>query len=69
MREAWLGALYSAGAVPAFVASWLVILGSLSYGIAVRGSSIMGVEFAGGDSLHAGAGGILRGQEAVRQGF
>jgi SecD/SecF fusion protein len=35
-------------AKPAFVASWLLILVGIGYGIS-RGSSVMGVDFAGGD--------------------
>jgi len=35
-------------AVPAFVASWLLILIGNGYGIFVRGSGVLGVEFAGG---------------------
>ena len=38
-------------AVPAFVASWLLILIGNGYGIFVRGSDVLGVEFAGGDTV------------------
>ena len=36
-------------AFPAFVASWIIILIGLGYGIGVRGHKMFGVEFAGGD--------------------
>ena len=35
----------------AFVASWIIILIGLSYGIFVRGNSVLGIDFAGGDSI------------------
>jgi SecD/SecF fusion protein len=38
-------------AVPAFVASWLLILVGNGYGIFVRGHDVLGVEFAGGDNI------------------
>ncbi len=38
-------------AVPAFAASWLLILVGNGYGIFVRGGEVLGVEFAGGDTL------------------
>jgi SecD/SecF fusion protein len=41
-------------AVPAFAASWLLILVGNGYGIFVRGSDVLGVEFAGGDTITLG---------------
>jgi SecD/SecF fusion protein len=38
-------------AIPAFVASWVLILIGNGYGIFVRGSDVLGVEFAGGDTV------------------
>ncbi|HWC61492.1 MAG TPA: protein translocase subunit SecD, partial [Verrucomicrobiae bacterium] len=38
-------------AIPAFVASWLLILIGNSYGIFVRGSDVLGVEFTGGEKI------------------
>jgi len=38
-------------AVPAFIASWLLILVGNGYGIFVRGHDVFGVEFAGGDQV------------------
>ncbi len=38
-------------AVPAFAASWLLILIGNSYGIFWRGTDVLGVEFAGGDTI------------------
>lgn len=38
-------------AKPAFVLSWLLIVAGLGYGIFARGNNLLGVEFAGGDSL------------------
>ncbi|HET7626239.1 MAG TPA: protein translocase subunit SecD [Verrucomicrobiae bacterium] len=38
-------------AVPAFVASWLLIVIGNGYGIFVRGHDVLGVEFAGGESV------------------
>jgi SecD/SecF fusion protein len=38
-------------AVPAFVASWLLIVAGCGYGIFVRGNNMLGIEFAGGDEL------------------
>ena len=38
-------------AVPAFAASWLLILIGNGYGIFVRGQDVFGVEFAGGDEI------------------
>ncbi len=38
-------------AKPAFIASWTIILVGMCYGIFVRGENVMGVDFAGGDSV------------------
>ncbi len=38
-------------AKPAFIASWVLIIVGMGYGIFVRGHNMQGVEFAGGDSL------------------
>lgn len=38
-------------AKPAFVASWLLIVLGIGYGVFVRGSDVLGVEFAGGDNM------------------
>ncbi len=38
-------------AKPAFYASWLLILVGMGYGIFQRGSGVLGVDFAGGDTL------------------
>jgi SecD/SecF fusion protein len=38
-------------AKPAFVASWLLIMVGIGYGIFVRGNNMLGIEFAGGDEL------------------
>ena len=38
-------------AVPAFAASWLLILIGNGYGIFVRGHDVLGVEFAGGETV------------------
>jgi SecD/SecF fusion protein len=38
-------------AKPAFALSWTIILIGLGYGIFVRGHSMMGIDFAGGDDL------------------
>ena len=38
-------------AIPAFIASWTLILVGNSYGIFVRGHSVLGVEFAGGETI------------------
>jgi len=38
-------------AIPAFAASWLLIIVGNSYGIFVRGSDVLGVEFSGGESI------------------
>lgn len=38
-------------AKPAFIASWLLIIVGMSYGIGVRGSNVFGVEFVGGDTI------------------
>ena len=38
-------------AVPAFIASWLIIVIGLSYGIFVRGHNVFGVEFVGGETV------------------
>ncbi|MEY3277145.1 MAG: hypothetical protein RL153_2413, partial [Verrucomicrobiota bacterium] len=47
-------------AKPAFVASWLLIVVGIGYGVFVRGGNMLGVEFAGGDSL------VLRFNEAKK---
>jgi SecD/SecF fusion protein len=38
-------------AIPAFVASWTLILIGMSYGIFVRGHKVLGVEFTGGEAI------------------
>jgi SecD/SecF fusion protein len=38
-------------AKPAFVASWTIILVGMCYGIFVRGTGVLGVDFAGGDAV------------------
>lgn len=38
-------------AVPAFIASWLLIIVGNSYGIFIRGRDVLGVEFAGGETI------------------
>lgn len=38
-------------AKPAFIASWTIILVGMCYGIFVRGNNVMGIDFAGGDSV------------------
>jgi SecD/SecF fusion protein len=38
-------------AIPAFMASWLLIIIGNSYGIFYRGHDVLGVEFAGGDKV------------------
>jgi SecD/SecF fusion protein len=38
-------------AKPAFAASWIIIAIGMSYGIFVRGNNVMGIDFAGGDSV------------------
>jgi SecD/SecF fusion protein len=38
-------------AIPAFVASWILIIAGNSYGIFVRGHDVLGVEFAGGETV------------------
>ena len=38
-------------AMPAFIASWTLILVGNSYGIFGRGADVLGVEFSGGDSI------------------
>ncbi len=38
-------------AKPAFAASWALIIIGVGYGVFVRGSHVMGVDFAGGDEL------------------
>jgi SecD/SecF fusion protein len=38
-------------AIPAFVASWILILVGNSYGIFVRGHDVFGVEFTGGEKM------------------
>ncbi len=42
---------FMALAKPAFTLSWAVILIGIGYGVFVRGSNLLGVEFAGGDSV------------------
>ncbi len=41
-------------AVPAFAASWLLILVGNGYGVFVRGQNVLGVEFTGGDEIILG---------------
>ncbi|MCU0783259.1 MAG: protein translocase subunit SecD [Verrucomicrobia bacterium] len=41
-------------ALPAFVTSWVLILAGNGYGIFVRGHDVLGVEFAGGETLTLG---------------
>src|SRR6185295_10258527 len=41
-------------ALPAFVASWLLIVIGNGYGIFWRGADVLGVEFAGGDAITLG---------------
>jgi preprotein translocase SecF subunit len=38
-------------AKPAFITSWLIIVIGLGYGIGVRGKNLLGVDFAGGDTV------------------
>ncbi|MDQ6633116.1 MAG: protein translocase subunit SecD [Verrucomicrobiota bacterium] len=38
-------------AKPAFAASWLLIIVGMGYGIFIRGHNVLGVDFAGGDTL------------------
>jgi SecD/SecF fusion protein len=38
-------------AKPAFIASWTIILVGISYGVFVRGNSVLGIDFAGGDAV------------------
>ena len=38
-------------AKPAFIASWLLIVVGIGYGVFVRGHNMLGIEFAGGDEL------------------
>jgi SecD/SecF fusion protein len=38
-------------AKPAFIASWTIILVGMCYGIFVRGTGVLGVDFAGGDAV------------------
>ncbi len=38
-------------AIPAFILSWALILVGMGYGVFARGHNVMGVDFAGGDSL------------------
>ncbi len=38
-------------AVPAFMASWLLIIAGNSYGLFVRGHNVLGVELTGGDTI------------------
>jgi SecD/SecF fusion protein len=35
----------------AFIASWLLIIGGMSYGVFVRGHDVFGVEFTGGEKI------------------
>lgn len=46
-------------AKPAFIASWLLIFIGFAYGIFGRGSNMLGIEFAGGDTL------VLRFEEKI----
>jgi SecD/SecF fusion protein len=46
-------------AKPAFIASWVLIVVGMFYGIFIRGDSMLGVEFAGGDTL------VMRFEEKV----
>lgn len=41
-------------AVPAFAASWLLILVGNGYGLFVRGADVLGVEFVGGEAMTVG---------------
>ncbi len=41
-------------AIPAFIASWLLILIGNGYGLFVRGSDVLSVEFAGGETVTLG---------------
>ena len=38
-------------AIPAFIATWILIIVGNSYGIFVRGSDVLGVEFTGGEKI------------------
>ncbi len=38
-------------AKPAFIASWLLVVVGIGYGVFVRGHNMLGIEFAGGDEL------------------
>ncbi len=38
-------------ALPAFVTSWTIIILGIGYGVIVRGHNLLGVEFAGGDTV------------------
>ncbi len=38
-------------AKPAFITSWLIIVIGLGYGIGIRGKNLLGVDFAGGDTV------------------
>jgi SecD/SecF fusion protein len=38
-------------AVPAFIASWLLIASGVGYGVFVRGHNVFGVEFVGGETV------------------
>ena len=38
-------------AIPAFAASWLLILVGMSYGLFYRGHDVLGVEFSGGETI------------------
>jgi SecD/SecF fusion protein len=42
---------FMALAKPAFTISWLIIVIGIGYGVFVRGKDLLGVEFAGGDSV------------------
>ena len=42
---------FMALAKPAFILSWTIILVGVGYGVFVRGHKMLGVDFAGGDSL------------------
>ncbi|HTH47117.1 MAG TPA: protein translocase subunit SecD, partial [Candidatus Limnocylindria bacterium] len=37
-------------AKPAFILSWTIIIVGISYGVFIRGSNLLGIEFAGGES-------------------
>ncbi len=41
-------------AKPAFITSWLIIVVGIGYGVGVRGKNLLGVDFAGGDTVTLG---------------